>query len=122
LEIRWQTIGYAWDKIKNAPILGNGLDLPGQFNLSGMQPHSIFLLAWQTGGILLLFGSFVFLIDGIGRMAKCASNRMIVPLSISMGTWFTLFANPFFYDVSFISAYYLGIFMFRTRIQKPNFA
>lgn len=122
LEIRWQTIGYAWDKIKNAPILGNGLDLPGQFNLSGMQPHSIFLLAWQTGGILLLFGSFVFLIDGIGRMAKCATNRMIVPLSISMGTWFTLFTNPFFYDVSFISAYYLGIFMFRTRIQKPNFA
>jgi len=122
LAIRWQTIGYAWDKIRMAPILGNGLDLPGQFNLSGMQPHSIFLLAWQTGGVLLLLGSIFLLIDGIDRMAKSITNRMIVPLTLFIGTWLTMFTNPFFYDVSFISAYYLGIFIFRFRIQMQNSA
>ena len=122
LAIRWQTIGYAWDKIREAPILGNGLDLPGQFNLSGLQPHSTFLLAWQTGGVLLLLGSIFLLMDGIGRMAKSIANRIIVPLTLFIGTWLTMFTNPLLYDVSFISTYYLGIFMFRFRIQMQNSA
>jgi hypothetical protein len=120
LAIRWQTIGYAWDKIREAPILGHGLDLSGQFNLSGLQPHSIFLLAWQTGGVLLLLGSIFLLMDGIGRMAKSIANRIIVPLTLFIGTWLTLFTNPLLYDVSFISTYCLGIFMFRFRIQMQN--
>jgi len=122
LAIRWHGIAHAWDKIKMAPILGNGLDLPGQFNLSGMQPHSIFLLAWQTGGVLLLLGSIFLLMDGINRMAKSVTNGMMVPLTLLMGTWLAMFTNPFFYDVSFISAYYLGIFIFRFRIQMQNSA
>ena len=122
LQIRWRTIEYGLDKIKEAPLLGNGLDLPGQFNLSGTQPHSIFLLAWQTGGILLLLGSIFLMLDGIGRMAKSITSRMIVPLNLFTGTWLTLFTNPIFYDVSFISAYYLGIFMLRFRTQMKNSA
>jgi O-antigen ligase len=119
LAIRWQTIKFGWDKIKQAPILGNGLDLSGQFNLSGMQPHSIFLLAWQTGGLLLFFGSLFFFFDGIVRLVTSLSNKMIVPLTVIMGTWMSFFSNPFFYDVSFISPYYLGIFMIRCN-KKEN--
>jgi hypothetical protein len=117
LEIRLQTLYYAWERIKEAPFLGNGLDLPGQFNYSGMQPHSIFLLAWQTGGILLLLGSIIFFFDGIGRMVKSGMRRSVVPLALFMATWVTLFSSPIFYEASFMSAYYLGISMLRIQIK-----
>ena len=120
IEARWFSMKSSWAKIQDNPFLGHGLDTVGRITDVGLEPHNIFFLAWQTGGILLLSIIGYFLVKSSYALFKSINNQKLLATMLITTGWMVLMSEPLIYERSILSPIYLGILLALSELSPPQ--
>jgi hypothetical protein len=107
IESRIVSIQHAITQISEHPILGSGFSFSAQLTDLGFQPHNYFILAWLTGGVLLLSCTLVFLAWNIKRFLISCKRKDLMVVTTQAGTFFALMTNPILWDGGFFTALFV---------------
>lgn len=117
LDARVESLRASWNRIKESPVFGYGLDLDGRSTEINLEPHNIFFLSWQTGGIVMLFISLCFFSFSFKYLLVAIRRKATLEASIIMGVWFALLTGPIIYDRSILAPLFLALLSPRVRKQ-----
>lgn len=104
IESRILSIKHAFVMIRERPILGRGFSLNAQLTDLGIQPHNYFVLAWLTGGLLLLSCTLLFLCFNLKLMLISLRYRDSIVIITQIATFFALMSEPILWDCGFFTA------------------
>jgi O-antigen ligase len=107
---RLYSIKSSWVRIQDSPILGHGLDSFGRLTQVQLEPHNIFFLAWQTGGLLLFVIILLFGLISTKYFVIASVERQFLPLILILTGWLVLITEPLIYETSVLAPIYLGFF------------
>jgi len=107
IESRLLSFRYAMDQIRESPILGHGFSFDSQLTVLGLQPHNYFVLAWLTGGAILLICTILLSLQ-FSKVALLSYFRgNTLTFTILAGGFFALMTQPFLWDTGFFTPLFL---------------
>ena len=106
-EARIYSIKYAWERIQDSPIIGHGLDAEGRLTSIGLEPHNMFILSWQTGGVLLLTLAIFFLYISLKYFVLAIKLKFKLGVVVIIVTWLALMTEPLIYERSILAPLFL---------------
>ncbi len=107
LEARVISVEYGWERIKESPLFGHGLDALGRQTSINLEPHNMIVLAWQAGGIVLLVLSIIFLAISIKYLILAVRKRLALGIVVILATWLGLMTQPLIYERSVLAPLFL---------------
>lgn len=103
LQARVVSIQSGFEKIGHSPILGNGFDSAGRVTSVNLEPHNFLILAWQTGGIIVLCLAIILVVISIMSGLRAVQARMVLDLTVLSTSWFALLTSPLLYERSVVT-------------------
>lgn len=110
VDARLFSITEGWVRIQESWIFGHGLDSAGRLTSVNLEPHNIFILGWQTGGILLLFLGILFFLFSLLLFFKAYKLRAHLEASMICSTWISLLSSPLIYERSILPTFFVAIY------------
>lgn len=118
VEARWFSIKESWIRIQDSPIFGHGLDPAGRITAVNLEPHNFFVLAWQTGGIILLLLAIVFFFISMHFFWQAFIQKATREMSLIFATWIALFSSPLIYERSVLTPIFLAFVSLQYHLAK----
>lgn len=107
IEARLYSVRFGWERIKDSLLFGHGLDTFGRSTSIGLEPHNFIVLAWQCGGVLLLFTALIFLFLSMKYFLIFFRNNYTLGVVVWLVTWLELMTEPLIYERSVLAPFFL---------------
>lgn len=117
-EARWYSIAEGWVRIQESWIFGHGLDAAGRITSVNLEPHNVFILGWQTGGILLLFLGILFFLFSLLLFFKAYKVRAHLEASMICSSWIALFSSPLIYERSILPTFFVAVYSIQLMLNQ----
>jgi hypothetical protein len=122
VQTRLLTIRWGWERVRLHPILGNGLDDAGRQAVGALETHDVFVLSWQTGGILLVGIMVAMALTNTRALARVrASGAFQGPAchAATIASWVGALTGPDLYQRPWLLPIMLSIALGMPRRQEP---
>jgi hypothetical protein len=106
---RIKSLEYSWVKIKDHILIGNGFDSNARMTQIGLEPHNIFFMAWQTGGVIFLTFITYLAFQSVSAALRNFKSSNSVSTVLLVTCWITMLTGPALYDRSILAPLYLGL-------------
>lgn len=125
LEARLFSIRFGWKKILESPIFGNGMDRTGRNTEINLEAHNLFIIGWQSGGLLVLAVMVVFFGISMKVLFSVIKLHQSLEIVIIILSWLSLLSTPLLYERSVITPLTLVLCAWlieskKIRIDKSN--
>lgn len=107
IEARLYSVRFGWERIKDSLLFGHGLDTLGRSTSIGLEPHNFIVLAWQCGGVLLLFTALTFLFLSMKYFLIFIRKNYTLGVVVWLVTWLELMTEPLIYERSILTPFFL---------------
>jgi O-antigen ligase len=98
LNERFLTMIAGIEKAVKHPLAGNGIDTSGMTAIGRLAPHNVLILAWQSGGVLLLMVYALLCVATffcVMRLRRASDQLLLLPLAASaVASWLAAFSGP----------------------------
>jgi hypothetical protein len=75
----------------------------------GLEPHNIFFMAWQTGGLIFLIFITYLAFKSVSATLHNVKTLNSISTVLLLACWITLLTGPALYDRAILALLFLGL-------------